>query len=538
MAKKRKLLLFRGDKPLWIIVAALFLVSLLVVYSATAAMAYREVDGNTSYYLFRQARFIMVGFFVIIVVHWIDYKYYARYAKALFKLSIVLVLLAYVIGISLNEASRWIKIPGTGLTFQPSELLKVTLVMVLAQQLGIRQGVISKIPVLPPLTPSGWARNPERSFNIWYKTTQPLIMPIVISTLVILPANFSTAAILWLTCMIMLMIGRVRQRELNRLNLIAGANCLVLVAVMYIAGVGRAETWVNRLTQFAGSTEVVADNKQTSQDSFQAQQAEIAIASGGVVGKGPGNSTQRSQLPHPYSDFAYAFIIEEYGVVGGIVVFVLYLWIFYRAGMIVRRCNRPSQGLMVLGLSLIVTMQAFVNMAVSVGLMPVTGQPLPLISLGGSSVFFTCIAIGMILGVSRESEREQQELEAQQRREALIAAGEIPPDAEPVETAEAAIPTGPVTEPDSEDYAPSVPPAEYETVPQEAGQPQEPAHTPLSRPLVPRHPRTVAPPAEEDEPEEEELTLVDHGVHAVGTTGSATGRREVVDLMDDEDHER
>ena len=435
MAKKRKLLLFRGDKPLWIIVAALFLVSLLVVYSATAAMAYREVDGNTSYYLFRQARFIMVGFFVIIVVHWIDYKYYARYAKALFKLSIVLVLLAYVIGISLNEASRWIKIPGTGLTFQPSELLKVTLVMVLAQQLGIRQGVISKIPVLPPLTPSGWARNPERSFNIWYKTTQPLIMPIVISTLVILPANFSTAAILWLTCMIMLMIGRVRQRELNRLNLIAGASCLVLVAVMYIAGVGRAETWVNRLTQFAGSTEVVADNKQTSQDSFQAQQAEIAIASGGVVGKGPGNSTQRSQLPHPYSDFAYAFIIEEYGVVGGIVVFVLYLWIFYRAGMIVRRCNRPSQGLMVLGLSLIVTMQAFVNMAVSVGLMPVTGQPLPLISLGGSSVFFTCIAIGMILGVSRESEREQQELEAQQRREALIAAGEIPPDAEPVETA-------------------------------------------------------------------------------------------------------
>ncbi|WP_274957310.1 FtsW/RodA/SpoVE family cell cycle protein, partial [Millionella massiliensis] len=418
MARKRKLLLFRGDKPLWIIVAALFLVSLLVVYSATAAMAYREVDGNTSYYLFRQARFIMVGFFVIIVVHWIDYKYYARYAKALFKLSIVLVLLAYVIGISLNEASRWIKIPGTGLTFQPSELLKVTLVMVLAQQLGIRQGVISKIPVLPPLTPSGWARNPERSFNIWYKTTQPLIMPIVISTLVILPANFSTAAILWLTCMIMLMIGRVRQRELNRLNLIAGASCLVLVAVMYIAGVGRAETWVNRLTQFAGSTEVVADNKQTSQDSFQAQQAEIAIASGGVVGKGPGNSTQRSQLPHPYSDFAYAFIIEEYGVVGGIVVFVLYLWIFYRAGMIVRRCNRPSQGLMVLGLSLIVTMQAFVNMAVSVGLMPVTGQPLPLISLGGSSVFFTCIAIGMILGVSRESEREQQELEAQQRREA------------------------------------------------------------------------------------------------------------------------
>ena len=151
-----------------------------------------------------------------------------------------------------------------------------------------------------------------------------------------------------------------------------------------------------------------------------------------------------------------------------------------------------------------------------------------------------CEETGDPIGVARLMARPTAtlSLEAQQRREALIAAGEIPPDAEPVETAEAAIPTGPEAEPDSGDYAPSVPPAEYETVPQEAEQPQEPAHTPLSRPLIPRHPRTVAPPAEEDEPEEEELTLVDHGVHAVGTTGSATGRREVVDLMDDEDHER
>ena len=213
---------------MWIIVAALFLVSLLVVYSATAAMAYREVDGNTSYYLFRQARFIMIGFFVIIVVHWIDYKYYARYAKALFKLSVVLVLLAYVVGISLNEASRWIKIPGLGFTFQPSELLKVTLVVVLAQQLGMRQGVIARLAVLPPLTPGGWGRNPQRSFEIWYKTTKPLILPIVVSALVVLPANFSTAAILWGTCMIMLMIGRVRQSELNRLM---GVTALSLIHI-------------------------------------------------------------------------------------------------------------------------------------------------------------------------------------------------------------------------------------------------------------------------------------------------------------------
>ncbi|WP_298063210.1 FtsW/RodA/SpoVE family cell cycle protein [uncultured Rikenella sp.] len=510
MAKKRKLLLFRGDKPLWIIVAALFLVSLLVVYSATAAMAYRKVDGNTSYYLFRQARFIMIGFFVIIVVHWIDYKYYARYAKALFQLSVVLVILAYIIGVSFNDAARWIRIPGLGFTFQPSELLKVTLVVVIAQQLGIRQGVIAKIPILPPLTPGGWARNPQRSFDTWYKTTRPLILPIVVATLVVLPSNFSTAAILWGTCMIMLMIGRVRQSELNRLILVAFASGVVIVGGMYVAGVGRAETWVNRMIQFAGPSEAVADSRQSSQDSYQVEQAEIAIASGGVIGKGPGNSTQRSQLPHPYSDFAYAFIIEEYGIVGGIVVFVLYLWIFYRAGLIVRRCNRPSQGLMVLGLSLIVTMQAFVNMAVSVGLMPVTGQPLPLISMGGSSVFFTCVAMGMILGVSRESEREQQETEARQRREAILAAGGDP---DAVDTGENTAVQQPVQE--------------------------SAAAAPRKRPLIlgkrRKTPQDTALSSENDDQEANELTLVDRSDGLDWNDSPSADRREVIDLMDEND---
>ncbi len=325
----------------------------------------------------------------------------------MFQLSVVLVLLTYVVGITLNEASRWLRLPGLGFTFQPSELLKVALVVVLAQQLGVRQAHIDKIPLLPAMTPGRWGRNPGRNYDIWYKTTRPILLPVIVATLVVLPANFSTAAIIWTTSLVMMMVGRVRQRELNRLIFVSGVATAVIVGVMYFAGVGRAQTWVNRVVQYVQpGTEVTTQSRQASRDSYQVQQAEIAIASGGVVGKGPGNSTQRSQLPHPYSDFAYAFIIEEYGLAGGIVVFVLYLWIFYRAGLIVRRCNRPSQGLMVLGLSLIITLQAFVNMAVSVGLIPVTGQPLPLISLGGSSVFFTCLAIGMILGVSRESERE------------------------------------------------------------------------------------------------------------------------------------
>lgn len=508
MAKKRKLLLFRGDKPLWIIVAVLFLVSLLVVYSATAAMAYRKVDGNTSYYLFRQARFIMIGFFVIIVVHWIDYKYYARYAKALFQLSVVLVVLAYLFGASFNDASRWIKIPGVGFTFQPSELLKVTLVVVIAQQLGIRQNVIAKIPILPPLTPGGWGRNPQRSFDIWYKTTRPLILPIVIATLVVLPSNFSTAAILWSTCMIMLMIGRVRQRELNRLMLVAAVSGIVIVWGMYLAGAGRAETWVNRMVQFVGPTEAVTDSKQSTQDSYQVQQAEIAIASGGVIGKGPGNSTQRSQLPHPYSDFAYAFIIEEYGIAGGVVVFVLYLWIFYRAGLIVRRCNRPSQGLMVLGLSLIVTMQAFVNMAVSVGLIPVTGQPLPLISMGGSSVFFTCVAMGMILGVSRESDRERERQEAEARQQ--LAAEQAAADTESPDRGEN-------------------PSSSLSAV-------EKPLVEPLKRPLIPR--RRVSAErenAESGEEAEEELTLIDRSEENGWASDTDPSHREVVDLIDEDD---
>lgn len=493
MSKKRKLRLFRGDKALWIIVAALFLGSLLVVYSATAAMAYREVDGNTSYYLFRQARFILGGFFMIILVHWIDYKYYARYAKALFKLSVVLVILAYVIGVSFNDASRWIRIPGMRLTFQPSELLKVTLMIVLAQQLAIRQKYISKIPILPAFSVRKWRQNPQRNLNIWLYTTQPLILPVVVATLIVLPSNLSTAAILFLTCVIVMIVGRVRGREITRLMLAGMIGIVLIVGTMKIAGVGRAETWVNRVTQFVQIDD--DDAPAGSQDNFQAEQAQIAIASGGFMGKGPGNSTQRSQLPHPYSDFAYAFIIEEYGMVGGIVVFILYLWIFYRCGLIVRRCNRPSQGLMVLGLSLVITMQAFVNMGVSVGIIPVTGQPLPLISLGGSSVFFTCIAIGMILGVSRETERDLLMAQKEAVRVAELEAGEAE------ETAPAPV------------RQPMAPPAAQSVSPK------------------PRVRKPISPIA----PEEDELTIIDRS-HEVDPTGrNYTPGREVVDLWEEED---
>lgn len=538
MAKKRKLALFRGDRSLWIIIAVLCVVSLLVVYSATVSMAYREVGGDTSYFLFRQARFIVFGFFMIVVVHWIDYRSYARYARVLFQVSIIFVILAYVIGVNLNDAARWIKIPIIGLTFQPSDMLKITLVMVLAQQLGSRQGIIDRIPVLPSLTNAGWQRNPQKNLDIFIKTTKPLIMPIVIACAVVLPANLSTAIIIFTVCMVMLWMGRVRHKELWRLMMTAGAALALVVSVMFVTGVGRAGVWISRVESFispvfsndADTTAKDKNNKQKADD-FQIEQARIAIASGGVVGKGPGNSTQRSQLPHPYSDFAYAFILEEYGIIGGAIVFVLYLWIFYRAGVIVRRCKRPSPGLLVLGLSLIITMQAFVNMCVSVGLIPVTGQTLPLISLGGSSVFFTCISFGMILGVSRESDAEeaamQKEIEEQLKMEAAIAAGEIiPPTQEQQEQESDA-------DDDEYDYEEQQEDSDGEYYDPQELESEEAYEEP---PLITRPPIQKSRPVAKPQPEEqyeEEFTVSDYS-NKNETEDDKPKDKKVVSLYDDE----
>lgn len=409
MAKKRKrLALLRGDRALWIIIGVLCVVSILVVYSATASMAYRAAGGDTTYYVLRQMRFIIGGFFTIVVVHWIDFRFYAKYAKMAFRVSLLLVVLAYFVGVNLNDASRWIRIPIIGLTFQPSDPLKISLVMVLASALGTRQGLIDRIPILPALSYGAWQRQPRKNFDIFVHTTRPLVMPIFWSALVIMPSNLSTAAILVFVSLVMLWVGRVRPGQIGKMIWVALVTLVLVVGGMKLLGVGRADTWISRVESYVQPLvgAVAPIEGAEANDAFQKEQAQIAIASGGVMGKGPGNSTQRSQLPHPYSDFAYAFIIEEYGVVGGAVIFLLYLWVFYRAGVVVRRCTRSTQALAVLGLALTITFQAFVNMLVSVGLVPVTGQSLPLISLGGSSVIFTCIAFGIILSVSRTTDEE------------------------------------------------------------------------------------------------------------------------------------
>lgn len=415
--KKRRLSVFRGDRSLWIMIATLCVISLLVVYSSTASMAYRNVGGDTSFYLSRQARFIVLGFILIWVIHWVDIKYYIKYAPGLLKISILLMILTYFLGETRNDASRWIRIPVIGLTFQPADAIKVSLMMTLAWALGKRQGVINRIPILPSFRPAMWRDNPTKNFDIVRSSTKQIIFPILLSCVVIFPSNLSTAVILFVCSMFVLWVGRVKIGQITKLIWATSLVGVVVISFMYFLGIGRAETWVNRIENHLAPL-VGAQKVQTDEAvDFQEAQSKIAIASGGITGKGPGNSTQRSQLPHPYSDFAFAFIVEEYGIVGAVVVIMLYLWIFYRARIIVFKTKSPVAGLLVLGLSMLMTFTAFVHIFVSVGIIPVTGQSLPMISLGGSSVLFNCISFGIILSVSRQCQEE----EAEARREAAIA---------------------------------------------------------------------------------------------------------------------
>jgi cell division protein FtsW len=308
---------------------------------------------------------------------------------------------------SAPEAPRWIRIPLVNFTFQPSDFLKVATVMVVARELARRQKTIDHEPVLPPFSARGWRE--DGGGAILRQTTVPLLLPVALSCAVIFPTNLSTALILFATCFVMLFIGRVRLRDLAKLIFLVMFAGIVVMGTVWVANkamggggdeaggerrevLSRAATWESRLGRFFGG-----------EKSYQVEQAEIAIAVGGLTGRGPGESTQRGILPEAESDYAFAFVIEEYGsVVGGLVVILLYLWIFFRGISIFRKCGTAFPSLLVLGLALLITMQALVNMMVSTNMIPSTGIALPLISKGGSSELFLSWALGMMLGVSRQ----------------------------------------------------------------------------------------------------------------------------------------
>lgn len=368
----------KGDKVIWMIVIILYLASLLLIYSSSSSLAFRYHGGNTTYFLIKQAVFLMAGFFVIWFFHILKYSIWYHLANILLLISLPLLGITLLFGRNLNAASRWLEIPGLGITFQSSDLAKVFLIMYVAKYLSQKQD--------SPTDFKQFILNP--------------IIPVAFVCALILPANFSTAALLGLTCWFMLFIGKVNLKHLFGITglgiLLVGA--LIVVSLQFKV-LGRAQTWVNRIENF------ISDDK--TEGNYQVEQSKIAIASGGIIGKGPGRSTQRNFLPHPYSDFIYAIIIEEYGVVGGVFILSLYLILLYRSALLVKKSKRMFPAFLVLGLALMLTLQAFINMAVAVGAIPVTGQPLPLVSMGGSSLLVSSAALGIILSVSRSQSKNE-----------------------------------------------------------------------------------------------------------------------------------
>jgi len=376
MADQMKYLLTKtkGDKVIWAVVLVLSFISLLAVYSSTGSLAYR-MEKNSGYYLAKQVMVLGLGLIIIYYVHRINYTRFARWAVVLYLVSLPLLVYTLFFGTSLNEGSRWIKLPVINLTFQTSDLAKLALFMFIARVLSIKQDVI-------------------KDFR---KGFLPVLAPMLLTCALIAPANLSTALMLGFTCTIVFFIGRVQVKHLGFLAL-AGIICLsLLFTVSKLTGFGRAATWEQRIKDFTSDTK--KDTKH--QDVYQVEQAKIAIANGGIAGRGPGQSQQKNFLPHPYSDFIFAIIIEEYGLIGGGFVVMLYLLFLWRSVVIFKRCPFAFGAFLAVGLSITLVFQAMLNMAVNVHLVPVTGLTLPMISMGGSSIWFTSIAIGIILSVSK-----------------------------------------------------------------------------------------------------------------------------------------
>ncbi len=358
----------QGDPVIWLVVICLSVFGILVVYSATGSLAYRA-GVNTEKFLIRHTIMVGLSLFVMWVAHKIDYRYYAKLTHFALLLSVPLLLYAWQWGSQVNGANRWIVLPFVGLQFQPSDLAKLALIAALATMLAKRQQKIDdfKESLIPMLA---WCGG---------------ICALIAMT------NISTAVMLFATCMLLLFIGRVPVKYLAMLLVVGAFAGFVAMKVGQ-----RGETAMNRVRSFLNPTEVP----------YQAQVANMAIATGGILGNGPGESIQRNFLPEAYSDFAYAIIIEEYGLVGGVVVLFLYLVLLYRGMRVVANSDRAFGGLLSAGLTFAIVIQALVNIGVVVGLGPVTGQTLPLISMGGTSLLFTGLSLGIILSVSRGEQED------------------------------------------------------------------------------------------------------------------------------------
>jgi cell division protein FtsW len=354
----------KGDPIIWGIVIILSIMSILVVYSATGSLAYKKSSGDTEKYLFSHGSLVLTSLMVMWLAHKIPYKTFGVIGRFLLIVSIPLLLFTYLFGSTVNEANRWLTIPVIDKAFQPSDLAKLALIASLASILARKQ----------------------RNIDDFQGTFLPIIVAIGIVCGLIGLANMSTAVLLLTTCLLLMFIGRVPFKYIMVVVLVG----LMALSIAILLG-QRRDTFKSRVNNFINPTEIP----------YQLEQSYIAISTGGITGKGPGKSEQKNTLPHPYSDFIYAVILEEYGLVGGVSVLFLYLSLLYRGMRIVASSTKPFGGLLSAGLSFALVLQALVNMAVAVGLGPVTGLPLPLLSMGGTSLVFTGFSLGIILSVSR-----------------------------------------------------------------------------------------------------------------------------------------
>lgn len=358
-----------GDRMIWFVLLMLAMASALAVYSTSGSLAYKH-DSSAIWYLMQHVVFMLLGFALTYVCAMMNYMKFSKIAPILLIIACVLLVYTLFFGSAINDARRWIRIPIINVTFQTSDFAKLALVIYLARILTTKQDTIKDF----------------KSAFI------PIIAPVGLICFLIAPVNLSTAMLLFLTCLAMMFVGRVKSKYMFGM---IGAGVLlfgVLVLIWYFFPTHvRVGTWINRIQDFMGDGD----------GSYQNVQAKIAIANGGVWGKGAGDGDQIHFLPSAYADFIYASICEEYGIIGAIAIMGLFVLFFFRVVKIVTKSPKAFGALLAMGLALLITIQAITNMAVSVNLLPVTGLTLPLVSKGGTSIFFTSIAMGMILSVSR-----------------------------------------------------------------------------------------------------------------------------------------
>ena len=363
----------RGDRVVWAILVLLGLFSILAVYSSTGTLAYRERGGNTEAYLFKHGIILAAGLVVTYFAHLLHYRRYMNWSPVLLPMAIILLLYTMILGPEINEARRWIVLPVIGLSFQTSDFAKLALIIYVARAISSKQDYIEDF---------------KSAFL-------PIIVPVVVVCGLIAPADLSTSIILFLTCLLMMFVGRVALKYIGLLMLTGGIVFVMLIMLgRTFPDHIRVTTWESRLQEFYSP-------EPGGEDTYQIDQAKIALANGGLTGVGPGNSTQRNYLPYAHADFINAVICEEYGVIGGAVIIGLYLLLFFRVTRLITKSPKAFGAIVALGLSVVVVIQAFFHIGINVNLLPVTGLTLPLISMGGTSLLFTCIAFGIILSVSK-----------------------------------------------------------------------------------------------------------------------------------------